>query len=135
MYQRETEQTPQVERPVKLKAHPQVIEVLKRVRDDLASGKIGARHFDMSTWGTARSCGTVACIGGWAATYARKSGMLDVAIQQIVNERPRALENLFYPFVLGMSWRHVKPEQAVRAIDNTLYTGTPRWRQVMKGNS
>lgn len=99
------------------------LAALIEVRNDLATGRIKAPNFCMSSACYREGCGTVACIGGWMGL---KLGMDERKARDFV-DNPR-LEKLFYPYGI-MSWGQITPSQAVRAIDNFLATGDPNWSQ------
>ena len=91
-------------------------------------------------------CGTVACIGGWA--YALQNGTPDgkgflrfdmsAAEEFVIETRYRwpRLGWLFYPNTepgTEVNYGRITPQQAVVAIENYLYTGVPRWHEVVSG--
>lgn len=110
---------------------PQEREALIRVRDKLA---FGALKLNMQM--IRSSCGTAHCIGGWMYVFLKPSevGYHDIwsYVQQGGCTRSQKLKSLFYPQTLNRKWGNITPAQAVRAIDNFLKDGFPRWRKVVK---
>lgn len=100
---------------------------LVKVMVALGDGIITEQEFYMPVWrdrgevARHRGCGTVACIGGWAETLGKVS--MRHAGDQGMNE-------LFHP--PGVDWRAIGPIEAIRAIQNYLFTGVPNWRKAMK---
>lgn len=112
--------------------------------------------FNMSVASAPYSCGTVACIGGWMSL--KMQDVADAAIEDNLklrwittahannyvgsyagdNEHREAngrdgrsqLGRLFYPKET-LAWDPITPAQAVRAIDNYLETGQPRWEEIV----
>lgn len=134
-------------------------QVLEFVRDELRAGKMKHRQrnsavddyfgmsispygrlpypraFNMNTYRhTAKcedgTCGTVACIGGWA----------DVALgdSSAHNEMTAVYPSLYRLFTPSFktneveAYNKITPTQAAAAIDNWLKDGLPRWRKVIK---
>ncbi len=81
--------------------------------------------FDMEcTWKPNGECGSIACIGGTMALimgYNRAACAAYVGGQENPN-----LELLFYPDE-SRDWDWITPKIAVKAIDNFLATGLPKW--------
>jgi hypothetical protein len=103
------------------------------VRDELEQGKLKhlklheefkGRNFNMGLWIChASPCDTIACIGGWMEMRMREVlGRKDVEV-----ETTGALHSLFYP---PCNWNNITTQEAVRAIDNYLETGHPKWHEV-----
>jgi hypothetical protein len=82
--------------------------------------------FNMNWWGTKNSCGTVACIGGWA----EKLGDVDFMTSDLDREH---LSSLFYPEFDDKSFSYdaVTVEMAKLALENYLTNGTPNWNAVI----
>ena len=70
-------------------------------------------------------CGTVACIGGHMQLMGI-AGLIDIP-----DEHP--LHRLFYPDIdeSVMSWNDITPKQTIKAIDNFLVNGNPKWKEVV----
>jgi hypothetical protein len=105
------------------------------------------------------SCGTSCCIGGYMrlSMLRGKFPPLDeplilsakekddvvawVSLDDVLppllrgkttkSRRSEALTDLFYPGDNIDDWRKITPAQAVQAIDNFLFDGRPRWRQIV----
>lgn len=98
--------------------------------------------FHMGTSGEQYSCGTVGCIGGNMAmlmgikphnygTYVDERYARDNLVDYNGNMiRSPSLAPLFYP-PLGLNWDKIGPKQAIKAIDNWLKTGKPKWNAVL----
>ena len=101
------------------------------IRDHIALAM--KRIFDMSIPLKTTNCGTVACIGGWTGAM---MGMSPANAENFVtnyNEGGKFHE-LFYPVYNSKLTAHygkIKPEHAVKAIDNFLATGNPNWMKVL----
>ena len=77
--------------------------------------------FSMAFAGT--SCGTTACIGGWAAA------LMGINQSDYVNGRhSRGLRNLYWPGKIGWD---AAPAQAAFALRSFLSTGKPNWAEAM----
>lgn len=114
------------------------LEALLAVRDGLASGaykhvrnfsdtKSKKPMFNMTQACVSDSCGTIGCIGGWMA---RQMGLNEIEAHDYVYETPGKTYDLFFPKGLNGDWDKITPKQAVKAIDNFLETGDPKWPQV-----
>lgn len=79
----------------------------------------GLRYFNMTEW----SCGTVACIGGWAEHVGGVSMHYNRNIE---------LHMLFFPHAIPRPWGAITTEQAAAALRNYLTTGRADWRSVME---
>lgn len=86
------------------------------------------RFFNMSLAVGDSGCGTVACIGGWTAATMGLEPDEAAAFVMRYSERGKFSE-LFYP-PPAIDYEKITPAQAVKAIDNFLRTGKPRWSSV-----
>lgn len=123
---------------------------LIKVREALADGTLvwvgddqvqarklsGANVFNMSRWHEQHTCGTVGCIGGWSGFFAgeRNHGDLWQGAKEL--RYGSGIKELFFPFggsngSNGPAWSTLKPQHAVRAIDNFLKTGNPNWKEAI----
>lgn len=88
------------------------------------------RFFNMSVAIGEADCGTVGCIGGWMAA---NMGLTPSQAQAYVYgfEGRGKFNELFFPSVDNdTSYAKITPRQAVKAIDNFLKTGNPRWASI-----
>ncbi len=83
----------------------------------------GQHVFNITSWKIRYSCGSVGCIGGYMALVS--AGAFDY--MGIDTKHP--LHSLFYP-PDSLNWSTITPAHAVKAIDNWLKTGTPRWSKI-----
>jgi len=114
--------------------------LLLRVREDLISGKIKRREFNMETFYNPHRCGTAACIGGWMALYSYmedrdlKKKDLNNIKQCLVEDRVphrTIFHNLYYPYALDFfNWEKITRDMAVMAIDNFLAGDEDPWAAV-----
>jgi hypothetical protein len=88
---------------------------------------ISGNGFNLANHCVELSCGTVACIAGWADIVARPH-RLDLLRQAA---KRAALAELFAPE--GLSWHAITPEQAALALRNYLTLGEPRWEEALTG--
>jgi hypothetical protein len=97
---------------------------LKQVRDDLATGRISTKQFNMDV--VSSNCGTVHCIGGHMA---RISGMEGFQIYEYAHNRNRRRSKVLKPLFFPKHGRHYNatPAQAVKVIDHFLLTGEVDW--------
>lgn len=105
-----------------------VREMLARglLKDPGALHEDGAHDFNMNIpCRLDGHCGTVACIGG---TMALLMGQLSPSRYVAGGGLNGKLGRLFYPDTALVQWQSITPAQAVRAIDNWLDNGNPRWR-------
>ena len=81
--------------------------------------------FNLANHRVELTCGTVACIAGWAdiAARPRRLNLLRQAAKSA------ALADLFAPE--NLSWHAVTPEQAACALRNYLTLGEARWTEVL----
>jgi len=100
-------------------------------RFEQAFGSAPAKFFNMGTAASDRECGSVGCIGGWMAASMGKSK--DEA-QDFVNIDSKFGE-LFFPGGGTSNWEydHITEKHAIKAIDNFLKCGDPKWLQVLRG--
>ena len=113
---------------------------LVKVRAALADGSITDNQFNMSDWWEPgeKQCDSIGCIGGWANTFGRADHInMDYTYCRInarsAEERREPESNpeeLFYPPY--RDWNKIKPRHAIKAIDNFLMTGEPKWQEVME---
>jgi len=80
------------------------------------------KYFNMSWWRIAADCGTVCCIGGTAEAIGKVR----------FDNNPEGLEHLFFPRGLDDCWGNITTSHAAKALRNYLFTGSPKWREVMK---
>lgn len=148
------------------------VDALIWVRDNLRAGKIEhsqdayydrkakGRYFNMNVAvSTGRSCGTVGCIGGWAALYLlspeRPGSVINrdakIAVDYFVasgdaeiftaddslnyitrqcGSRRNPMFELFYPRNIRR-WDYITPLQAADAIDVFLNTGSIVWTDLL----
>jgi hypothetical protein len=129
-----------------LRIRDEEYEALKWVREELATNAIvwqnrsgewiewssAPKQFNMGTILSRDEgfggCKTAACVGGWMAIRMGHTERWD-AVNYVNNEMSPALVPLCFPYPSLME--HMRPEHAVKAIDNFLETGDPAWEQVM----
>ena len=116
---------------------------LINVRDKLANGTYvyapnalegivpAPLSFNMGKIFYKNDCGSVACIGGWMAGALLNRATPAAAAREYVENGGETgdLYELFYPEGLE-NWDEILPADAVKAIDNMLAHGDPRWAQV-----
>lgn len=122
-------------------------DALKKTRELLDSGQVvwqdreneqvldwghEPMQFNMSTIRSDEGCQTVCCIGGWMAHTMGKTDRWE-AIDYVNNKISPALASLCFPEPGLMN--AIKPEHAVKAIDNFFNTGFPMWYHVLKGSA
>lgn len=131
----------------RLKITQDELAALIETRNDLATGKLQHvapehfnikdsdrnRKFNMRVGYDIKGCGTVCCIGG------DMSARLNIPYfgrsSYVSSHSSPALRPLFYPKVDNSLWGDITPEQAVKAIDNFLKDGNPRWGYVITENT
>lgn len=90
--------------------------------------------FNMAYVCVDNGCGSIGCIGGTMALLMRVNPR-----DYMIRRHPLGLRVLFYPDTESPSvvfdYDLIQPMQAVKAIDNYLLTGKPRWRDVLKGSA
>jgi len=93
-------------------------------------------RFNMSYWRTEAACGTVGCIGGTAEVV---GGLKMWSLSECAGAMgdTSGLYNLFYPHELDTpdgddDWGKITPKHAVKALQNYLTSGKPKWLEVMK---
>ncbi len=88
--------------------------------------------FNMEIACNVENCGSVACIGG---TMAMIMCMEELDAKWYVSKKSSgALRRLFYPTDepgVCVSYCHITAKQSIKAIDNFLTTGEPKWKQVL----
>lgn len=99
----------------------------------------GEHGFNMSVSCGGQSCGSIACIGGsmgqimfadneTADVYVRTSRL---NADDASHAHSAVLHDLFFPNSLSSAgWVKITPRHAVKAIDNFLKDGNPRWLKV-----
>lgn len=81
--------------------------------------------FNMQTWCSKHTCGTVGCIAGTAEIVAG-SELFSYEI------RDRNLSDLFNPWEIGSDkWQEITPSQAARALRSYLTTGGAKWSEAV----
>jgi hypothetical protein len=83
------------------------------------------------------SCGTVACLAGWAGALAQPKASLRELneSEQLIRERAEVFlglpsaeaGRLFYPSGVMVSWGDITPKQAVRVLRHLAKTGKVDW--------
>lgn len=105
--------------------YDRIDSALGLVRDGLRSGAIKRENFDMSVWHN--HCGTVACIGGWAAAVLERAGNPDARREvKFAAAKHPPLELLFHPWTSRGEIRKASPKQAADAIERYL-AGEDPW--------
>jgi len=79
----------------------------------------GPKTFHMNVIYSESECGTVACIGGWAAILMGRN-----PIHYVQGSHPKELRKLFYPGECGSL---ATRSQAAIALRSYLTTGEPNW--------
>ena len=115
-------------------------ETLIKVRNGLASGDYvhvqderpahGKRVFDMDV--ASKTCGTVACIGGWMAMDMGLKTVIEVSNYVSSGGHESDMRGLFFPDIDG-NFSRITPAQAVQAIDNFLQGEDPCWEEILNG--
>ena len=115
------------------------------VRAMLASGEIKrtlslnvlptAHLFNMSVTCETSHCGSIACIGGYMAMVLQKPkawvSKYNIQPHHTDPERaPKSLVPLFFPH--EGDYDQITNKQAIKAIDNWLETGRPKWRAILQ---
>lgn len=109
-----------------------VIEHVDTPEEAANKGHGLASGFNMAVWArefctSKNGCNTVACIGGTMSLLMgeKDSNWFDV--------HDKDLYALFYPPVIE-GYEHITTKQALKAIDNFLYTGKPSWKKFLPKN-
>jgi hypothetical protein len=97
------------------------------------------REFNMNIACSSVVCGTTSCIGGtMAIIMGLKPDEATTYVGTLAGygNHSQALTNLFFPSIRDgdgwdKGWSDITPDHAVRAIDNWLRDGRPRWRKVV----
>lgn len=90
------------------------------------------RLFNMLSGGEIRTCGTIACIGGWmdvALKHRAPNSHIDRLNTVLSPMSDRPIDALFYPSS-RIPWNELDTEMAVKAIDNFLEIGDPLWEEI-----
>lgn len=99
------------------------VSALVKVLGMMERGEISEDNFCMLDW----TCGTVACIGGWAERMGSPQfGYLE--------DMPKSLARLVYPDSFGMKneqLRNITRAQAAHALRNYLTLGEARWAKIL----
>lgn len=112
-----------------------------KVSDVLETFKNGKlpKLFNLGEWATeksAKQCGAVACIGGWAQlTYRdlfkkRNYRGFEEKADEVGNYQERSLYDLFYPS-FDTDYGEITVEQAAEALRNYLVTGRADWDTIV----
>jgi hypothetical protein len=108
------------------------------IRDTKPRTKEPKAQFNMNIDASYNHCGTVACIGGWMSLLKQgaakdiakgkvpKREMVDFASMEV--SELGLIGELFFPKI--RDWNVITPKIAVKAIDNFLTTGKPRWGEL-----
>jgi hypothetical protein len=108
------------------KAHIKVLGMLERGEMRHAAGPI-PNGFNMTDCGTFTECGSVACIGGWAAFFLGRKNTISY-----VSSAKGARGRLYYPrYDHPVQARNITVEQAAIALRNYLTFGEPCWGEVL----
>lgn len=97
--------------------------------------KFRGRRFNMGVAAQRKDCGTACCIGGSMALRMRMSVrdadsyVGDYSVPSWAS--PKGLQALFFP-PQHIDYDRITPAQAVKAIDNFIETGDPKWNAVLK---
>lgn len=110
-------------------------ELLKRgwithVKDDPNGGpRDGAHEFHMAIPCSGGNCGSISCIGG---TMGLLMGMDEGDATRYVGEQDRhsVWHALFFP-PNHLDWNKATPAKAVKAIDNFIKLGKPKWETLL----
>lgn len=96
---------------------------------NVAFRNVGAKHvFNMSiACETNQSCGSVTCIGG---TMGLIMGLGHHNADRYVGKANGGLRRLFFPPDV-LKYAKIKPEWTIKAIDNFLTYGEPRWEKAI----
>lgn len=92
-----------------------------------AIARQGAHIFRMRTSCAVVGCGSVACIGGTMGMVMGLNG--NDSMTYVASRRSPSLKVLFYP-PEALNWNSITPKRAVKAIDNWLAGGDPKWRSI-----
>lgn len=90
--------------------------------------------FNMRSWRSQASCGTVMCIGGSAEFFGKlnRDQLMEKAERLEDNGKP-GLQNLFYPTRIAGNWNHLTTKQAATALRHYLKTGAEdAWKDTLK---
>ena len=112
------------------------------VRNMLAAGLLttpdysaeGCHAFNMNHPGRLSECGSIGCIAGSMAMVMNNSYPQSYTIQ-FSPDGDRGKEKiaaLFYPRKSKVDWDLITPTMAVKAIDNFLNYGNPKWETITK---
>lgn len=108
--------------------------LLCRVRDDLASGAIPRRLFNMRQFDSIEDCGMAHCIGGWMRAYACEAVDLWEGKWTCTTGPFHALffpTHVKRPFTM-LDYAAITPQQAIVAIDLWLATGRVDWQAIVE---
>lgn len=87
------------------------------------------RLFNMGETAGATECGSVACIGGWMGAMMGMDHEESAEFVMRYEDRGK-FKTLFYPPAI-YDYALIKPTHAVKAIDNFLANGNPRWAAIL----
>jgi hypothetical protein len=92
------------------------------------------KRFNMTTWYDERNCGSVGCIGGWAAYFSGRrwpvSGDLyesDMVLTHANDKQDEQFNRLLYPDDDNLDWTEITPAHAARTLRGYLETGITNW--------
>lgn len=85
--------------------------------------------FNMLTTGTKTSCGTAACLGGWARILAGKRTPHSSTLERQADLIP-GLHDLYFPSGTNC-YSEITTDQAAVALRNYLTTGEARWSEAL----
>jgi hypothetical protein len=119
--------------------HGALVQVLGALeRGELVHAEEGTRQkiqngFNMSVIDVGGSCGTTACICGWAQIFS--PGVFDdfqtAAAKIPWSHRPAALINLLLFDQPPSNIAEISVQQAAQALSNYLTTGAPKWGAIL----
>lgn len=113
-----------------LEAHIKVLGMLERgeFHHVISSGQ-NEFGFNMGTTGTWANCGTVACIGGWAAFF---MGHNEHKAMDYVGRSSGERQELYYPhWSRPINPGRITVEQAATALRSYLTTGEAHWDEAL----
>lgn len=89
--------------------------------------------FNMTNIFSRASCGTAACLLGWALAFGGTKGQFALFGTGWDNNRTAACQRLFCPTDVPKSqWDAITVEQGAQALRNYLATGEANWADVLK---
>jgi hypothetical protein len=88
--------------------------------------------FNMNTWHDRHKCGSVGCIGGWAAHlsgarwFSGEDYESNMVLSRVSSHQEQQFHNLLYPSDVEV-WDKITPKRAAKTLRGYLETGVTNW--------